>query len=315
MRSHPWTLGSTLAAVGLAAALGSSLTTSAQAMPERFADAGTIVWCDGENGWLEAIDTTMAGTSWSAGLLAGHAFAAAGGETVLFDGTGLHGSFPAYDQESGAELGDLIVDGTITYGETEVLSGWDIDDDGRRTRTEGTRTPLSGEVSLSLGEESTTLQCAGWQIDTETFRLTQAPAADVFTSWWTDSYELGQGAGSIGFYGERKHELGVALDLFGPPYLFGGERLQIRNGHVDGSLLLRDPETWVVVGVAEVSGTVSETGREQTIEHGTGYRSVSDLVHYDVTLTITTEQGEWTGTWAATHETNRTLMVVPPKSL
>jgi hypothetical protein len=315
MRTHTRALGSVLAAGGLATALSTALSAPAHAMPERFADAGTIVWCDGEGGSLTATNTTKAGTGWSAGMLAGDVFAFASGETALFDGTGLHGTFPAYDDETGAETGDLSLEGTISRGVTEVLSGWDTDGDGRRTQTEGTRTPLSGQVTLSVGEASTTLECVGWEFDTETLVLTRAPATDVATAWWTDSYELDGVAGSIGFYGERQHELGIALDLLSPSYVFGGEQMQIRNGHVDGSLLLRDPETWAVVGVATVNGTVTETGREQTVESWDGYKQVTDLVHYDVALTVTTEHGEWSGTWPATHETGRTLGVIPPKAL
>jgi hypothetical protein len=315
MRSHIRTLGSLLATAGLTAALSTSLSAPAHAMPERFADAGTIVSCDGEGGTLTAIDTTMAGTTWSAGMLVGDSFASAGGETPLFDGHGLHGTFPAYDDPGGAVIGDLTIDGTITRGETEILSGWDVDEDGRRNRTEGTRTPLTGEVTLTLGEAATTLRCVGWEFDTETFRLTKAPATTVDTAWWTDSYELPGGAGTIGFYGVQQHELGIALDLFHPSYLFAGERLQISNGHVDGSLLLRDPDTGAVVGMAKVGGTVTETGRERTTESGPGYQRVTDLVHYDVSLTISTQHGEWSGTWGATHETSRVRSVIPPKAL
>ena len=314
MRVHTRTLGSLLATAGLTAALGTALSAPAEAMPERFADAGTIVSCDGEGGSLTAIDTTMAGTTWSAGILAGETFASAGGETRLLDGSGLHGTFPAYDDD-GAVIGHLAIDGTITRGKTEVLSGWDVDEDGRRNRTEGTRTPLAGKVTLTLGEAATTLQCVGWELDTETFRLTKSPGTTVDTAWWTDSYELADGAGTIGFYGVQQHELGIALDLFDPSYAFAGERLQISNGHVDGSLLLRDPETGAVVGVAKVSGTVTETGREQTSESGQGYQRVTNLVHYNVSLNISTEHGKWSGTWGATHETSRVRSVIPPKAL
>lgn len=314
MRSHARALSSLLATAGLTTVLSASLSAPAHAMPERFADAGTIVWCDGDGGTLTAIDTTAAGRNWFAGLLVGDAFATAGGETALLDGTDLSGTFPAYD-DMGTALGDLTVDGTITRGTTEVLSGWDVDEDGRRNRTEGTRTPLTGEVTLTLGRAETTLRCVGWEVDTETLRLTRSPAATVDSAWWTDSYDLGDGAGTIGFYGERQHELGIALDLAGPSTVFAGERLRITNGQVDGSLLLRDPETWAVVGVAKVSGTVTETGREQTRESGQGFQRVTDLVHYDVALTISTAHGDWRGTWGATHETSRVRSVVPPKAL
>ena len=123
MRNHIRTLGSLLATAGLTAALSLGSSAPAHAMPERFADAGTIVWCDGEDGTLTAIDTTKAGSTWSAGMLAGDSFASAGGETPLFDGTGFHGTFPAYDDMGGAIVGDLIIEGTITRGDTEVLSG------------------------------------------------------------------------------------------------------------------------------------------------------------------------------------------------
>lgn len=315
MRHHSRALGSLLAAAGLAAGLGTALSAPAHAMPERFADAGTVLWCEGEGGSLEAIDTTMAGTTWSAGMLAGETFASAGGDAALLDGATLRGTFPAYDADSGTPLGDLTIDGTITRGETEVLSGWDIDEDSRRTKTEGTRTPLSGAATLSLGDAATTLQCTGWEIDTETFRLTDGAATTVDTAWWTDSYELPDGAGTVGFYGVQQHELGVALDLFHPTYTFAGERLQIRNGRVEGSLLLRDADTWAVVGMAKVSGTVVETGREQISEGSGAHRRVTDLVHHDVSLTITTEDGEWSGTWRATHETSRISSPNPPKAL
>ena len=313
MRNHTRTFGSLLATAGLTAALSTALSAPAQAMPERFADAGTIISCDGEGGSLTAIDTTMAGTTWSAGMLAGDTFASAGGETRLLDGNDLHGTSPANDD--GTVIGDLTIDGIITRGDTEVLSGWDVDEDGRRNRTEGVRTPLSGKVTLTIGEAAITLDCVGWEIDTETFRLTRSPATTVDSAWWTDSYELGNGAGTIGFYGEQQHELGIALDLFDPSYVFAGERLQISNEHVDGSLLLRDPDSGAVVGMAKVSGTVTETGREQIRESGQGSQRVTDLVHYKVSLTISTAHGEWSGTWGATHETNRVRTVIPPKAL
>jgi hypothetical protein len=306
--------GSTLVAAGLVTALTATISAPAQAVPGRFADAGSVVFCDGEGGLLNAMDTVRGGTSWSAGVFTGDVFAVAYGDSVLFDGTGMQGTFPAYDDDTGAEVGDITVTGTITRGETEVLSGWDFDGDGIRRQTQGTQTPLTGHVTLSFGGATTTLDCFGMEFDTETFVLDRRPATDVTTGWWADVYELDGGAGSIGFYGERQHELGIALDLY-DPYVFGGERLQIRNGHVDGTLLLRDPDTWAVVGVASVSGTVTETGREQTVEQGDGYKQVTELVHYDTALTVVTPVGEWSGTWAATHETGRTLSVIPPKAL
>jgi hypothetical protein len=315
MSPSPRILGSAVLAAGLTAALSTSISAPAQAMPGRFADAGTIVWCEGEDGSLTASNTIRGGTSWSADFLAGDAFVFAGGENALFDGSGLHGTAPAYDDETGAEIGDLTVAGNISRGETEVLSGWDVNYDGIRTRTEGTRTPLSGQVTLTLGGASTSLECIGWELDTESLVLATSSAGDVAASWWVDSYELGDGVGSIGFYGERRNELGIALDLYHPSYVFAGERLQIRNGQVEGALLLRDPETWAVVGVAAVSGTVTETGREQSVEQGQGYKQVTDLVHYDAALTVVTPYGEWSGTFAATYETGRTLSVIPPKAL
>src|SRR3954447_7744730 len=80
MRVHTLTLRSLLATAGLTAVLGTAMSAPAQAMPARFADAGTIVWCDGEGGSLTATDTTMAGTAWSAGMLTGETFASASGE-------------------------------------------------------------------------------------------------------------------------------------------------------------------------------------------------------------------------------------------
>ena len=298
--------------VGLAAGVRAGAALPAYAVPERVADAGTVVWCDGEGGSLTAGSTTRGGTSWSAGVLADEAFAFASGSEALLAGSVLAGTFTAYDDRTGAALGDLEIDGAVTRGETEVLSGWSVDDDGRRRQTEGTRAPLSGAVTLSLGSTEVTLTCTGWEFDTETFVLTRSPGTDVATGWWPDSYALDGGGGSIGFYGDRQHELGIALDL---PSSFGGERLQIRNGYVDGSLLLRDPDTWEVTGVAVVRGVVTETGREQSVESGAGYRQVTELVHYDVALTISSSQGEFAGTWSATHETGRTLNVIPPKAL
>lgn len=308
------TILASIAVSGLGAVVATTFALPAQAMPERFADAGTIVWCDGEGGALEAVNTTQGATYWSADVVTGEGMAVALGEDELLVDGRLEGTFPAHDQETGDAVGDLTIDGSIVWGEPEVVSGWDVDPDGRRYRSEGTRIPLSGSVTLSLGEIETTLECSGWEIDLETFVLTRGPAADNSRGWWQDTYELEGGAGSVGFYGERKTELGIALDLV-EPYAFAGERLQVRNGKVEGTLLLRDPETFEVIGAASVSGTVTKTGSEQIIEAGKGYRWVTDLAHYDVALTITTEAGEWSGTWEATHETLRTRAVVPPRSL
>jgi hypothetical protein len=238
----------------------------------------------------------------------------AGGETALLVGDRLDGTFPAEDPESGAGVGDLTIDGTIARGETEVVSGWDVDPDGRRYRSEGTRIPLSGSVTLSLGNVETTLACSGWEIDLETFRLNRQPAADTSRGWVPDSYELDGGAGSIGFYGDRKTELGIALDLVSP-YAFAGERLQVRNGTVEGTLILRDQDTFEVVGAATVSGTVTRTGSEQIVDRGHQHHQVTTLVHYDVSLVITSSAGQWSGTWEATHQTDRMLAVNPPRAL
>lgn len=306
----------TLAATALGAMLAMTFAVpAAQAMPQRYADVGTIVWCDGgEEGFLEAYDTTQGGVAWSAGILIGEDVAVATGEDELLVGDRLEGTFAAHYEESGLVVGDLIIDGTISRGETEVVSGWDVDPDGRRYRSEGTRTPLSGSVTLSLGAAQTTLDCTGWEIDLETFLLERQPAAQNSKGWWQDGYELEGGAGTVGFYGDRRTELGIALDL-AEPYAFGGERLQVRNRRVEGTMLLRDPETADVLGVATISGTLVETGRERSIEAGKTYRWVTTLVHYDVTLTITSPFGSWSGTWPATHETLRTRATIPPRAL
>lgn len=315
MHQHARTLRSVLAAAGLAAAVLSTSTTTAHAMPERLDNSGTVVWCEGDGATLTAENGTLMGVYWSAGMQVGDAYASAFGGEAILDGDSLRGSFPAFDEESGEALGDLTIDGTIARGETEVLSGWDIDPDGIRHQTEGTRTPLSGEVTLGLGEASTTLQCFGWELDTEVLRLVRNAPSDVASGWWSDSYELGEGAGTVGFYGDQQHELGVSLDLSTPTYAFAGERLQIRNGQVDGTLLLRDPETWAVVGMAEVSGTVTETGRERTLEAEGAHREATEIVRYDVALTIVSDRGEWSGTWEAIYQTDRSLHAIPPKNL
>lgn len=305
-----------VAATGLSALVAATLTIPAQAMPERFRDAGTIVWCEGEGGYLEAYDTTMGGASWSAGLFLDDAAAVTGGEGTLLDGDRLEGSFPAYDPDSGDEVGDLGIDGTIVWGQTEVLSGWDVDEDGRRTRSEGTRTPLTGSATLTLGAAETTLTCTGWEIDLEIFRLNREPAAQRAQGWYNDSYELGGGEAIISFYGDRKTTLGIALDLV-DPYAFAGERLKVRNGKVEGTLVLRDPDTGDVVGAASVVGTVTRTGSERIVEKSKSgrYRYVYDRVFYDVSLTVTTSTGQWGGTFEATHETVRTRVTIPPRAL
>ncbi|MDC5699149.1 hypothetical protein OO014_18015 [Intrasporangium calvum] len=307
-------LAATVAATGFAAAVSVTLAAPAQAMPERFADVGTIVWCDGEGGFLTADDTTQSPSSFTAVLFDGDLEAFAFGDAAVLVGDRLLGTFPATDASSGAELGDLTIDGQVTRGVTETLSGWDIDPDGRRTRTEGTRTPLTGSVTLSLGDTSATLSCTGWDIDMEVFRLNRQPVADRSEGWLPDSYELEGGAGYIGFYGERETELGIALDLVDPA-VFAGERLQVRNGQVEGTIALHDPETWEVTGTAMVRGTVTKTGTEHVVDGGDGYRYVTDVNHYDVALTITTATGEWSGRWQATHETNRSRSVLPPKAI
>lgn len=305
---------------GLAAVAAVAVAVPAQAVPERFADAGTIVWCEGEGGYLEAYDTTQGGVYWTAVVSTGDGAASAFGEDALLVGDRLQGTFEAVDDESGEPVGELTIDGTMSWGETEVVSGWDVDPDGFRYRSEGTRIPLTGSVTLSLGSVETTLACGGWEIDLETFRLNRAPAADKFSGWVQDGFELDGGAGYVGFYGDRRTELGVFLDLVDPvnPELvsaFAGERFQVRNGQIEGTLILRDPDTFEVVGAGGVSGTLTETGREQIIEAGKGYRWVTTLVHYDVALTITTSEGEWSGTWPATYQSLRTRETYPPKAL
>lgn len=302
------------AAVALGTAIVGSVSVPAHAVPDRYADEGTILWCEGPSASLTAISTTKAGTFWSANMSVGEAAAFAGGTEALYDGTAVNGTFPTQG-EDGEYLGNLSISGTIEQGPAEVLSGWDVDDDGRRYRTEGARAALGGTATLNLQGTTTDLECSGWAIDTETFVLNRAPGADAVAGWQTDSYSLPENAGSIGFYGEHQHELGLSLDFSSPTYTFGGERLQIRNGAVDGVMPLRDPGTWAVVGVARAAGTVTKTGREQRVETGIGYRRVTDLVHYTVRLTITTSTGSWSGTWPATHETVRTRAVTPPKSL
>src|SRR5688572_27577099 len=99
------TLGSTLLAAGLVTALTTSISAPAQAVPGRFADAGSVVFCDGEGGLLSALDTARGGTTWSAGMFTGDVYAVAWGDSVLFDGTGMHGIFPAFDDDTGTEMG------------------------------------------------------------------------------------------------------------------------------------------------------------------------------------------------------------------
>jgi hypothetical protein len=309
-----------VAVAGLSALTAATLTIPAQAMPERFHDAGTVVWCEGEGGYLEAYDTTMGEAGWFAGIFVDDVAAETGGEGALLDGDQLSGTFPAYDPETGDEVGDLTIDGTLTWGATEVLSGWDVDEDGRRTKTEGTRIPLSGSVTLTLGVAETTLSCTGWEFDWEIFRINREPAAFRGQGWYSDSYELGGGEAYVSFYGDRKTKLGIALDLIdssGYPYAFAGERLQIRNGKVEGTLILHDPETWEVVGAASVEGTVTKTGSERVIERSKSpnYRYVYDRVFYDVSLTITSAAGTWSGTFEAIHETVRSRVTIPPRSL
>jgi hypothetical protein len=89
----------------------------------------------------------------------------------------------------------------------------------------------------------------------------------------------------------------------------------VHDGSVSGTLLLRHRETWEVTGAASVSGTVVTSGSAQVVETGEGYRDVTDVDHYDVSLTSTTATGQWSGTWHTTHETNRSRSVVPPKAL
>ena len=297
------------AATGLAALVAAS---PAHAVPERFTDAGTIVWCEGDGAHLTAIDTTQAGATASAGLALDGGFAVAAAEEPVLSGGRLAGRLPAYDADSGADLGYLLVDGAVTHGETETLDGWDIDEDGRRYRTEGTRTPLAGVVTLAVGDTTARLDCWGWEIDQETFRLSLDPAAESLGGWWPEGHDLG-GIGTVAFYGDRRTEVGLALDLSAPA-AFAGERLQVRNGMIQGDLLLRDPETWAVTGVAHVTGTVRRTGEEEIVETGPGYRRVTTLVHHEVTLTVSLPGGTYSGTYPATYETTRTVSVVPPKA-
>lgn len=70
-----------------------------------------------------------------------------------------------------------------------------------------------------------------------------------------------------------------------------------------------------MVGAASVSGNLTKTGSEQIIDAGKNYRWVTTLIHYDVTLTITTAEGQWSGTWPATYEMLRTRATNPPRAL
>ncbi|GAA6526161.1 hypothetical protein [Intrasporangium sp. DVR] len=47
----------------------------------------------------------------------------------------------------------------------------------------------------------------------------------------------------------------------------------------------------------------------------TGYRFVYDRVFYDLSLTITSAAGTWSGTFEAGHETVRSRVTIPPRSL
>ncbi|AXG12786.1 hypothetical protein [Intrasporangium calvum] len=320
MRNTRRSIRAMVAVTGLSALVTATLTVPAQAMPERFHDAGTIVWCEGEGSYLEAFDTTQVGTGWKAELFLGGSSAVAGSGEALLVGNRLEGSATAVDSESFDEIGELSVEGTVVWGATEVLSGWDVDEDGRRTRTEGTRTPLSGTATLSLGAVETTLSCTGWEIDLTTFRLNREPAAWRGQGWYSDGYVLGDGEAFVSFYGDRKTKLGIALDLVdqdGMPDAFAGERLQVRNGKVEGTLILHDPETWEIVGAASVEGTIRRTGSERVIEKSKrpSYRFVYDRVFYDVSLTITSAAGTWSGTFEAIHETVRSRVTIPPRSL
>jgi hypothetical protein len=314
MRTKNRSILAAVAATGLSTVILASLALPAQAIPERFADSGTILECEGEGGSLSAMDTLQMPASWNVAFFASGLEAFAFGDTALLVGDHLSGTFPAYDPDTGTEFGDVSLDGHIERGTPEVLADWDEHENGR-LRTEGTRTALSGAVTLSLRGVQTTLSCTGWDFDTETFQLNAGqPVADRYEGWFSDGYELEGGAGSIGFYGERETELGIALDLV-EPAAFAGERLQIRNGAVDGTLLLRDPETWQVTGLATVSGTVSRTGSDQVVEEYPGYQRVEDYDHYAVSLSVSTSTGEWSGTWETTHYVKRIVDVVPPSAL
>jgi hypothetical protein len=300
-----WAGALTAAAVATAA--------PAQAMPLRFAEQGTILMCEGDRASAHVIDTNLA-SAWSVGVLVGDVDAIVNGDTGLLVGERLAWTGPIHDPDTGSELGQLVVDGSIVRGETEVLSGWDVNEDGQRYSLEGSRTALSGSMTLSLDGTSTTLDCTGWEVDTETFQLDHIPAGDRYEGWSSEAQALEGGAGTIGFYGERETELGISLDLVAP-YAFAGERLQVRNGTVDGSLLLRDPETWSIIGVADVEGTVTKVATEQVVEISHGYRRVEDIDLYEVSVTIRTSSGEWSGTWDATHTTMRLNDVYPPKAI
>jgi hypothetical protein len=236
------------------------------------------------------------------------------GETGLLVGDALAWSGPVHDPDTGTEVGQLTVTGSIVRGETEVLSGWDVNPDGFRYATKGTRTALSGSVTLSLLGGSTTLDCYGWDLDTETFELNRRPAGDRSEGWWSEAQSLGAETGTISFYGDRETALGISIDL-AEPHAFAGERLQVRNGSVDGSILLRDPETWAIVGIVEVAGTVRHVGTEQYVEISDGFRTIEDRKLYEVELTIRSSAGEWSGTWDATHTSLRLLMVDPPEAV
>lgn len=299
--------------VGALTAAAVSIATPAQAMPLRFAEQGTIVMCEGDRASLHVFDTNLV-SSWSVGVLVGEVDAVVNGDTGLLVGDRLAWTGPAHDPDTGAELGQLAVDGLLVRGETEVLSGWDVNEDGQRYAMEGTRTTLSGSVTVSLAGTTTTLDCIGWNVDTETFQLDRIPAGDRYEGWSSEAQPLEGGAGTVGFYGERETELGISLDLVGP-HAFAGERLQVRNGAVEGSLLLRDPENWSIIGVAHVDGTVTKVGSEQLVESSGGYRRVEDTNLYEVSLTIRTASGAWSGTWDATHTTLRLHDVYPPKAI
>jgi hypothetical protein len=297
------------------------LAPASEAMPKRYYDKGTILECSGTDpggtaASLTAIDTISAGVETQAFVLLpdGRAVVSAGQQPVLSDSS-LDATLPGTDEETGDPVGDIVISGTISRGDTEVLDGWDVDPDGRRFKTQGTRTPLTGSATMSAAGTTVEVECSGLEIDWVVFVVDTTPPAEHSAGWAQDVHELPDGVGTVFFYGEHRNQLGIGLDVV-EPASFAGEQLHVRAGRVEGDLVLRDPDTFEPVGLAHVTGQLTLTGKERSLVRDKDLRVATTAMHYKVDLSVTLPGNVHVeGTYDATFETVMSLEVMPPRHI
>ncbi len=318
LRRRSW---AALLSAALVLAAAAALAPASEAMPERYYDKGTILDCfgtgpSGTEAYLTAIDTTLGGVETQAfvRLPDGRGIGSTGQQPILSDGS-LNATLPATEEETGDPAGDIVITGTVSRGETEVIDGWDVDPDGRRFKTQGTRTPLTGSATMSAAGTFVEVECTGLEIDWVVFVVDTTPPAEHSAGWAQDTHELPGGIGTVFFYGEHRNQLGIGLDIV-EPASFAGEQLHVRAGRIEGDLILRDPETFQPVGLAHVTGKLTLTGKERSLVREKNLRFATTALHYRVDLTITLPDSvRVEATYDATFETVMLLRVTPPRHI